>query len=87
MKTEHEIAQVNIEELDLELPLDVSLSYPNCQEHKATLQRFLDFLRDLREEAPLSVGNSRIGTKSFVLTDKKIKDIKKAIGEYEKNGI
>ncbi len=85
MKTETQIAQVNIEELDLELPLDVSLSYPNCQEHKASCERFLEFLEEWNECGGIKdcfpCGSCLTKISEMIL------DLKQTIKLYSENGI
>lgn len=86
MKTEHEIAKENIKVIGVHKRIEESGQLANlrkraCLEHKQTLQRWLEFLEDDVEKYKIECHN---GECQYC---KKITDIKKALEEYEKNGI
>ena len=86
MKTETQIAEENIKNWKFTKPQDEELWRLNiylskCQQHKASCQRFLEFLEELREY----LFSTELGCSEEIL--RKITDLKQAIKLYSENGI
>ena len=84
-KTETQIAQENVKYLKLEREQNRLPYYkPKSEEHKATCQRFLEFLEELRDEIRGVASDEGL---LLSLVNEKITDLKQAIKLYEDAGI
>ena len=89
MKTELEIAKFYVNQLDFETPLETSEAFDKCKTHKATCERWLEFLdREDDMYCSLDFNKMEIDMEYWDRRLKeKIKDLKETIKFYEENGI
>lgn len=87
-KSEYEIAKENVEQLK-EPAIDYNAWKFVCETHKASCERFLEFLEDTFihskvERKKYSISEMPI---TYISIKDKITELKKAIEHYTKNGI
>ena len=91
MKTETQITEENIKSWKFTKPQDKELWRLNiylskCQQHKASCERFLEFLEDFKGALPLAEPDEVYYSLRDMI-EEKITDLKQAINSYSENGI